>query len=85
MAMLVVVVTLAGASDKGNTFGGLAASPVKHAASMPTAALLPFFPALAKLGLHGTFPRPGAFRPDEAQTPERHLLRSAEPCGPSLV
>lgn len=25
MAMLVVVVTLAGASDKGNTFGGLAA------------------------------------------------------------
>lgn len=34
---------------------------------MPTAALLRSFPALAKLVLHGTFPRPGAFRPDEVQ------------------
>lgn len=34
---------------------------------MPTAALLRSFPALAELVLHGTFPRPGAFRPDEVQ------------------
>lgn len=35
---------------------------------MPTAALLPSFPALVKIVLHGTFPRPGAFRPGEVQT-----------------
>lgn len=35
---------------------------------MPTAALLRSFPALARRVLHGTFPRLGAFRPDEAQT-----------------
>lgn len=38
---------------------------------MPTAALLRSFPALAKLVLHGTFPRLGAFRPDDVQTEAR--------------
>lgn len=50
---------------------------------MPTAALLRSFPALAKLALHGTFPRPGAFRPYEVQTGT--CSSAPDPVIPSLV
>lgn len=50
---------------------------------MPTPALLRSFPMLAKPVLYGTFPRPGAFRPDEVQAGT--FFVSAVSCDPSLA